>query len=162
MPVLDLEILLMLMAWFAGGATQGDAPDMLQYDEPHYSFSEYYEHKNLARTEVFLANAGDSTAHVKLRFLGAFGRELAIHEIEVHPLEFPYIYAGLDLVDRDGEEISIQVEVDLEDRQDGIDTDLEVYLRQMDEDKELGELFEPFSACRRLSGPSDAASWLDC
>lgn len=159
--MLDLEIILALMAWFAGGESKVDIPGFL-LPEPDYSFSESYTHRNAARAEIFLANAGESTVWVQIRFLGVYGRELAVNEVEVHPLEFPYIYSGLDLVDRDGEEVTVQIGVDVNEGQAGVNTDIEVYMRQVDEDKELGDSFEPFSLCRRLVGLSEDATWSDC
>lgn len=160
--MLDLEIILALMAWFAGGESKVDVPDLLWPPKAEHSFSRSYTHRNAARAEIFLANAGDSTAWVYISFLGADRRELARNEIEIHPLEFPYIYSGLDLVDQDGNEITVEVNVELEAPQDSSRTDIEVYLRQFDEDEVLGERFEPFSFCRRLAGLGDAPSWSDC
>lgn len=160
--VLDLDKLLALMAWFAFGEPQDDIPAMLRPTQSEYSFSDKYIHKNAARTEIFFANTGVSTAWLTIRFLGKSGREVSSNEIEINPLEFPYIYSGLDLVDRNNEEITVQVDVELENFEEGGRTDVEVYLRQMDDSQELGPDFQPFSTCKRLRGPSNKATWTDC
>lgn len=160
--MLDLELILALMAWFAGGESKLDIPDVLWPPTADYTFSRTYTHRNAARAEIFLANAGESTAWVYISFLGAQNRELARNEIEIHPLEFPYIYTGLDLVEHDGEEITVQVSVEFEGPQDEARTDIEVYLRQKDEDKVLGEEFVPYSFCRRLAESGNGPSWSDC
>lgn len=160
--MIDLEVLLALMAWFAQGEPADSVPDPLLVDRSDYSFSTRYPHTNAARTEIFFANAGESTVWLKIRFLGKYGRELAINEIEINPLEFPYIYSGLDLVDRGKQQISVHVGVEIEGLEDGKRTDVEVYLRQMNDTDSPDPSFEPFSICRRLQGPSDRATWSDC
>lgn len=150
------------MAWFAAGEPKEDLPGVLRLAESEYSFVESYTHRNAARAEIFLANTGKSTVWVNVSFLGAERRELATTDIEVHPLEFPYVYSGLDLVGQDGEELQVEVTVEINGTAGATDTDVEVYFRQMDDAQELGETFTPFSVCRRLRGPSNDARWGDC
>lgn len=160
--VLDLEVILALMAWFVAGEPKEDIPGVLRLPQTEYSFSETYTHRNAARAEVFMANTGKSTVSVNINFMGFEHRELAKNELEIHPLEFPYIYSGLDLVDLDGEDIKVKVSVEVENPEDAEETDVEVYFRQMDDGQELGESFQPFSVCRRLRGPSGSARWTEC